>query len=253
MRKILVLQHVAHEILGTLNPLLKDRGFRIKYVNFGREPESTPAMDKYNGLIILGGPMGVYEVHRHKHLLHEMHVIEQALKKDVPILGICLGSQLLSHVLGGRVFQGQEPEIGWCPISLTEEGSKDPLFRGFNAQEEIFQVHQDTFDLPHSVTHLAQSAMYPAQAFRHGDKVYGFQYHLEVDEAMILRWLKISDNIKMFEKVRHRISLEQIQKDTHAKIARSLELSRSCFSAFADLFGEFERVEVVGSGHKGRR
>lgn len=250
MRKILVLQHVAHEILGTLNPLLKDRGFRIKYVNFGRDADAAPSMDKYNGLIVLGGPMGVYDAHQNKHLLHEMHVIEQALKKDVPILGICLGSQLLSHVLGGRVYPGQEPEVGWQSVKLTDEGKKDPLFKGFNESEEIFQVHQDTFDLPHSVTHLATSQMYPAQAFRHGDKVYGFQYHLEVDEAMILRWLKISDNIKMFAKVTNKITLEEIQKQTHEKIHRSLELSRSCFSAFADLFGEFERVEMVGSGHK---
>ncbi|NJL26143.1 MAG: C26 family cysteine hydrolase domain-containing family [Calothrix sp. SM1_5_4] len=119
MRNLMVIQHVAHEPLGVLNPMLKAAGFRIKYVNFGRHPDLCPSLDGYNGLVVLGGPMGVYEVDRFPHLKVEMALIEEALRRDIPVLGICLGSQMLAHVLGARVRRGERPEIGWCEVRLT--------------------------------------------------------------------------------------------------------------------------------------
>ena len=96
MRKLLVFQHVAHEILGTLNPLLKRAGFRSRYVNFGRHPDAQPSLDGYHGLLILGGPMSVYEDHRFPHLSTEMKLIEDAMQRNLPVLGICLGAQLIA-------------------------------------------------------------------------------------------------------------------------------------------------------------
>ena len=96
MKKILVFQHVPYEILGTLNPLLKSKKFRIRYVNFGRNPEHIPSVVGYDALIVLGGPMSVYEIERYPHLQTEVEVLRQALDRDIPILGICLGMQLLS-------------------------------------------------------------------------------------------------------------------------------------------------------------
>lgn len=92
MRKVLVFQHVSNEILGTLNPLLKSRGMRIRYINFDRSPDEAPSVDRYSGLVILGGHMGVYEADKYTHIKVEMQLIEKALKKNIPILGICLGS-----------------------------------------------------------------------------------------------------------------------------------------------------------------
>src|SRR4051812_48048413 len=139
MRKILVFQHVAHEILGTLNPLLKKEKFRVRYVNFKREPEAAPSVDRYNGLIILGGYMGVYEADRHKHIKFEMQAIEKALKKNIPVLGICLGAQILAHVLGAHVRKHTQKEIGWCDVQLTENGKKDSLLKHFKGTEKLFQ------------------------------------------------------------------------------------------------------------------
>src|SRR5690349_16930935 len=113
MKKVIVLQHVAWEILGTLDPLLKKESFRVRYVNFDRQPDAQPTLDKYDALILLGGPMGVYEAEKHSHLKVEMKLIEQALQKDIPIMGICLGSQLLAHVLGADVRKHTEREMGW--------------------------------------------------------------------------------------------------------------------------------------------
>ncbi len=248
MRKVLVFQHVAHEILGTLNPLLKAEGFRIRYVNFQRHPDFQASLEGYNGLIVLGGPMGVYEADKFPHLKHEMKIIEEAMKKDIPVLGICLGSQLVAEVLGGNVRRSKHAEIGWHDVRLTKEGMNHKLFSGFSESEKIFQLHGDTFDVPKGSVHLASSELCNAQAFQMG-KVFGYQFHLEVDEAMIQRWLKIPANRKDIESSGGKFTEEKILSDTHKFIARSLELSRSSFSAFIDSFGKKEKKVVLGSGH----
>src|SRR5258706_612346 len=112
MKKLLVCQHVPHEILGTLNPLLKRAGFRIRYVNFARHPDAQPRLDGYDGLVILGGPMSVNDSHRLPHLSTEMKLIEAALQRNLPVLGICLGSQLIAKTLGANVYPNREKEIG---------------------------------------------------------------------------------------------------------------------------------------------
>src|SRR5580693_8530137 len=122
MRKIVVFMHVAHELLGTLNPSLKARGLRVRYINFDRQPDTEPSMDRYNGLIILGGNMGVYEADRYRHLKVELQAIEQALKRNIPVLGICLGAQLLAHALGSEVRKNSEKEIGWYDLKMTPAG-----------------------------------------------------------------------------------------------------------------------------------
>ena len=102
MKKLLVLQHVPHELLGTLNPMLKKSGFRIRYVNFARHPDAQPSLAGYDGLIVLGGPMSVNDDDRLPHLMMEMTLIEEAMKRNLPVLGICLGAQLIAKTLGAR-------------------------------------------------------------------------------------------------------------------------------------------------------
>ena len=128
MKKILVCQHVAHEPLGTLNPLLKKAGLRIRYVNFGRYPHAEPSLKGYAGLIILGGPMNVDETDRYPHLAHEVRMIQEALRQNMPVLGICLGAQLMAKALGAKITRNPVKEIGWYDLKLTDEGKKDPLF-----------------------------------------------------------------------------------------------------------------------------
>lgn len=247
MRKILVFQHAAHEILGTLNPLLKREGFRVRYVNFDRTPDAEPTLDKYKGLIVLGGHMGVYEADRFKHLQYELKIIDQALKLDIPILGICLGSQLIAKALGSEVRKNHEKEIGWYDLELTTEGVRDPLFAHFEKKEKIFQMHGDTFDIPKTAVHLAKTELCPAQAFRYGDKVYGMQFHLEVDQAMVKRWLKIPTNIQDMIQSHGKFNAEQIMIDTEAHIARALNLAEQTFLKFSEIFGLPDRNELLGS------
>jgi GMP synthase (glutamine-hydrolysing) len=127
MRKLLVCQPVPHEILGTLNPLLKRAGFRIRYVNFGRHPDAEPSLDGYAGLVVLGGPMSAYDDHRLPHLGVEMKLIEAAMQRNLPVLGICLGAQLIARTLGARVYANPIKEIGWYVVSPSGEAELDPL------------------------------------------------------------------------------------------------------------------------------
>lgn len=247
MRKVLVFQHVANEILGTLNPALKQQGLRIRYVNFERDPNATPSIDKYNGLIVLGGYMGVYEADQYTHIKTEMKLIEEALKKDVPILGICLGAQILAHVLGSEVRKAPEKEMGWYDIELTTAGENAQLLSHFNKTEKIFQMHGDTFDIPKSCEHLAQSKICPAQAFSYGRKVYGLQFHLEVDEAMILRWLNNPRNQQDIESSGGKVSAEQMKADTAKYLQNSLNLSQQTFQKFIDIFEMKERPIILKS------
>ncbi|MFT4569640.1 MAG: GMP synthase (glutamine-hydrolyzing), partial [Candidatus Binatia bacterium] len=191
MPRLLVLQHVAHEILGTLDPLLRGHGFRIRYVNFDRHPDAVPSIDGYDGVVVLGGPMSADDSTNHPHLATEVDVLRTALERDMPILGICLGAQLLALALGGQITRNHRKEIGWYPVSPTAQGLADPLIGEFGPTEPVFHWHGDTFSIPNDAVHLATSQNCTNQAFRYGDNAWGFQFHLEVDEPMIERWLRI--------------------------------------------------------------
>ena len=234
MRRILVLQHVAHEILGTLNPLLKQAGFRMRYVNFGRDPGAEPRLEGYEGLIVLGGPMNVDQTDRHPHLRTEVELVQQALDRDIPVLGICLGAQLIARALGASVGPADQKEIGWYDVSVREPGRDDALLSNFDETERIFQWHGDTFDIPRGAEHLASSALCPNQAFRYGDKVYGLQFHLEVDPGMIDRWLDLPANRAEMQTATGIADPEEIRRES----ALHIERIRGCLLYTSDAADE---------------
>lgn len=250
MKKVLVIQHVAHEILGTFHPLLKQAGIRIRYANFGREPHPVFEMKRYDGLVILGGPMGVYESNKYPHLLEEIECARQAMEQGKPVLGICLGAQLIAAALKAGVTPNQKKEIGWYDVSLTTEGKTDPLLGELAGTEKIFQWHGDTFQVPQGAARLAESSACANQAFRYGTNVYGFQFHLEVDEAMVERWLSISSMQAELCALAGHDSPEKIRSDTAKYIARQKELGRKVFSRYLELFSTKRKAVILGSGHK---
>lgn len=237
MRKLLVCQHVPHEILGTLNPMLKRAGFRIRYVNFGRHPDAQPSLDGYDGLVVLGGPMSAYDDHRLPHLAVEMKLIDSAMQRNLPVLGICLGAQLLARTLGARVYANPIKEIGWYDVVPSDHAETDPLLGEFDDRETLFQWHGDTFEIPSGAFHLAASRQCANQAFRYGANIYGFQFHLEVDEPMILRWLKVPENRREIASLHGGIDPDEIHRQTTLHIGRLHELSDQVFGQFIELFG----------------
>ena len=247
MSKLLVFRHVAHEILGTLDPLLRNSGFRIKYVNFERDRDAKPKISNYDGLIVLGGPMNVDQVEQYPNLLTEIELIKQAIDSNMPVLGICLGSQLLAKALGAKVKKNKKPEIGWYDVTPTPEGKKDELISQFGGTEKIFQWHCDTFELPANTVHLASSQHCDNQAFKYGNNVYGFQFHLEVDTILIERWLKVPENMKDIENTNGEISPEIILEQTPKHINKLINLSNAVFGQFFDHFELKEKFHTLPS------
>jgi GMP synthase (glutamine-hydrolysing) len=237
MGRLLVFQHVPHEILGTLDPLFRGYGFRIRYVNFGRDPHARPSLAGYRGLVVLGGPMNVDQTDRHPHLATEVELISEAIAAGLPVLGICLGGQLIARALGAEVTRSPEKEIGWYDLSPTEEARTDPLLSHLGPTEKIFQWHGDTFAIPKGAVHLASSAGCPNQAFRYGDRTYGLQFHLEVDQPMIERWLRVPENIDEIGGLNGATSAERIRIDTDLHIGEAVRLAERVFTDFVRLFG----------------
>jgi GMP synthase (glutamine-hydrolysing) len=159
-------------------------GYDIEKVNTQKDHVPTSPLG-YDAIVILGGPMAVYD--NLAYLQKEQELIRNAIKNETPLLGICLGSQLIAQAVGGRVYKGKKKEIGWYNVYLTPASSND-IFRGFtNKAIRIFQWHGDTYDLPANAKILAYSDLYP-QAFRIGSAV-GIQFHFEVDEDLIQTWI----------------------------------------------------------------
>lgn len=247
MKRVAVFQHVPYEILGTLHPLIREAGIRVRYVNYGRQEYPDLDVTRYDGLIILGGPMGVYEHHKYPHLKHEIQHIRAALEKEMPILGICLGAQLIAAALGAEVFPSGKREIGWYDVSLTAEGSRDPLFCHFNKKERVFQWHGDTFELPAGAKLLARSAQFRQQAFRYKKNVYGLQFHVEADEPMIERWLRVP--IHREEMGKHGFDPEAIRKETHKRIEAQKQLGRKTWTEYVRLFSGRAPRPKIKSAH----
>lgn len=247
MKKILVFQHVPYEILGTLNPLLKEARFRIRYVNFGHHPDAQPSLSGYQGLIILGGPMNVDEVDKHPHLIVEAALIKEAIAKDIPVLGICLGAQLIAKTLGAKVYANPDKEIGWYDVSLTAAGRNDKVLVPFGTTEKIFQMHGDAYELPDGALNLAATATCEQQAFCYGDKVYGFQFHLEADLLLIERWLRILNRVDAMRALGIDADLQRIRIETNKYIAQMQVLSYNTFSNFIRLFDLPERPVSLSS------
>jgi GMP synthase-like glutamine amidotransferase len=141
--------------------------------------EDLPQQADFDSLVLMGGPMGVYDEREHPWLVAEKAFLRDTIAARKPVVGVCLGAQLIAEVLGARVFRNLYKEMGWFPIDLTEEGRRSPLFDGLPQRLDVFHWHGDTFDLPPSAVHLARSKGCAHQAFLYQGRVLGLQFHIE--------------------------------------------------------------------------
>lgn len=178
--RILVIQHVACEDPGALVALAAARGHTLAIVAPFRGEPIPPTLDA-DALVLLGGPMGVYEADRHPHLVDEMALARAAVASGRPVLGICLGSQLLAAAHGAAVAPTGRQEIGFHPVAITGD---DPLFAGIGGVVPL-HWHGDAFALPAGAVALASSALTPLQAFRLGANAWGLLFHLEATPAWV--------------------------------------------------------------------
>jgi GMP synthase (glutamine-hydrolysing) len=191
VKRVFILQHVPNEGAGTMLAHLEANGIRYSTVElYKNAPLPEPA--SVAAALVMGGPMNVYEEAQFPFLKAETDFIRVLAFSDVPVLGVCLGSQLIAKALGKRVYKAAAPEIGWQDVTLTDEARLDPFFAAVPARVplRVLQWHEDTFDVPEGAVLLAQSAGVPHQAYRYKRNVYGLQFHLEADGAMIADWFK---------------------------------------------------------------
>lgn len=231
MSKILVIQHSAPETLGTIADFLEPKGVSVNYVRPFQEEPLPKNTDGLDGLIVMGGPMAVRDLDRTPFLREEMRIIEQTLKARKPLLGVCLGSQMLANALGAKVHLGKKKEIGWERVRLSPEARQDPLWIGAPDSFTAFHWHGDVFDLPEGAVSLASSDITPHQAFRHEPGVYGLLFHLEMTENMIREMIRTFSDDLLGQNLD---SGRMIEKS--AECIPALEgISRQIFGRWADL------------------
>ena len=185
---LIILRHVPYEGPGLIEEMLEGRGLPYKIIDVFEEGVPL-GVAGFTGIVSMGGPMsvndGTEEIKRERVLLLE------AMERDIPILGVCLGAQIIASAMGARVYAGEHPEVGWGEVTLTQSGIADPLLAGVDHALPVLHWHGETFELPEGAVNLAYSEKYENQAFRAGSNTYGLQFHLEVDEEMVREWVDV--------------------------------------------------------------
>ncbi|CAK0776839.1 GMP synthase (glutamine-hydrolysing) [uncultured Gammaproteobacteria bacterium] len=189
MPTALIIGHVAFEDAGSFGRVLAQRGWKIRTLQAGCDDLSALDPAAADLLLILGGPIGVYEDDLYPFLRDELALVERRLRAGRPTLGVCLGAQVMARALGARVYPGGRKEIGWSPLILTPAGTASCLRHIAAGQTPVLHWHGDTFDLPEAATLLASTTVYPHQAFSWGSAALGLQFHPEVETAGLERWL----------------------------------------------------------------
>jgi GMP synthase (glutamine-hydrolysing) len=188
MKNATVIRHIAFEDLGSLAEVLEQQNYAVTYKEAGFD--NIAEIDPYQPdiLIVLGGPIGVYDEQDYPFLVDELRLLESRLKADLPTLGICLGAQLMARALGASVYPGGLKEIGWLPLDLTSEGMDSPLAFLSSEYTSMLHWHGDTYDLPVNATLLASTSNYKNQAFIWGKNCLALQFHPEVTARGLERW-----------------------------------------------------------------
>jgi GMP synthase (glutamine-hydrolysing) len=235
VKTVYVLQHVPHESLGSLADEFRSVGVSWREVNLYAEALTAPPWDWNDvaGLVVLGGPMNVDEVAEYPFLGREVSWLREAHGRELPVLGICLGAQLLAKSLGARVYPNRVKEIGWYDIDLTAPAD-DALFGTLRSRQLVFQWHGDTFDLPAGAVQLARSELCEQQAFRFGPRAYGLQFHVEITADMVEQWLREPQNQRELSTLTY-IDPGAIRLQLPEAIAKIAQVGHHVLSRFAGL------------------
>ncbi len=188
-KSILIIKHIDIEEPGNLEEFFGSRDFDLLIVDVSKQSLWSVDIAGIKAVIVLGGPMNVYEEDLYPFLKDENLLLKLALQKRIPILGICLGAQLLAKACGVEVRRANKKEMGWDDLSFTPAGEEDKLFLQVKEPLKIFQWHEDTFDIPSNAELLVIGRDCRNQAFRVGDNAYGLQFHIEVTPEIIKSWI----------------------------------------------------------------
>src|SRR5271157_252727 len=227
-----VLQHISCETLGGLEQAFEESGVTYEYLELYNGIEVPPHVES-NALVVLGGPMNVYEEDEYPFLKDENALIQEALRMGIPILGICLGAQLIAKASGARVTQGKHKEIGWYDLNLTPAGRKSSIFKGFPSQVKVFEWHGDTFEIPVRGTKLASSVLFPNQSFQVSN-AFALQFHLEVNAEMVTTWM--NTYVSELDSIDY-VDAKQIWEETARYIDNLNKLALRFYGNFLNVLG----------------
>jgi GMP synthase (glutamine-hydrolysing) len=214
---------------GVFGEVVKERGHRLEEWSFAWGTPPAQPLDSYGAVLVFGGAMHADQDDQHPWLRDEDAFLQELLRDRIPLLGVCLGVQLLAKAAGAGVFRVNPPEIGWYDVQLTEAAEKDALFSRLPPRFEAFQWHYYSYGLPGGATELARSERY-TQAFRLGESAWGIQFHAELTQAQIEGWIERPDDP---EDVLH--TPADLREQTDERIGRWNELGRELCGAFLDV------------------
>lgn len=243
MSKVIALQHIEPETIGIIADALDTRNIVVDCARMFAGEAVPKEMGDAAGLIVMGGPMGVYEQDRYPFLRDEMRLIECALGEEKPVLGICLGSQSLASALGGEVTKGARKEIGWHTLALKDEALTDRLWAGIENEFMAYHWHGDVFTLPEGAISLASSEMTEHQAFRYGANAYGLLFHPEVTGKII------DGMIEGFAEEMEEVgaNAQEIREQTEQHLPRLQSVGGMIFKRWADLVDRGCELRTTGA------
>lgn len=235
MKPVLFIKNITIEGPGTIISFLDQHDIPYEIVDLSQDMNIKENIGEFGAVVVLGGPMNVYEEDRYPYLKDEKKFIKSCLDQHIPFLGLCLGSQLLAVCAGASVRKNEHLEIGWTNVDLNEEGKNDPLFKDISSPMTVFQWHGDTFEIPEGSPLLATSNLCRNQAFRVGKTAYGLQFHPELTVDDIVEWgheyLPLMNNSEEIQIV------QSLMDNPQPKIAETAEkvAQKICFNFFTTL------------------
>ncbi|MCA2212164.1 glutamine amidotransferase [Jidongwangia harbinensis] len=231
MKNAVVIRHVAFEDLGILAAVLTGRGYTFRYVEAGLHPVDHPSVRDADLLVVLGGPIGIGDAGRYPYLAEEITTVRDRIDRRRPVLGVCLGAQIIAAALGAHVGPAGGAEIGYAPLRLTPDG-QDSVLAPLGVTP-VLHWHGDEFQIPDGARRLAETPGYPNQAFSYGPTVLALQFHLEADHTRLEQWLIGHAH----ELATNRVDLAALRDDARRHGPALADLGRAVFERWLDRAG----------------
>jgi GMP synthase-like glutamine amidotransferase len=245
-RPVLLIQHAPHEHPAALRRVLATQGIPVRWIHPYRG-DSYPEVSEIGGIVSLGGPMSSNDESGQPWIRSELGLLQQGFDRNLPILGICLGGQLLARALGKQVFTNPVAEVGWFPLELTDAGRQDSILPAASETPTVYHYHFETFEIPDGATCLARTAGCERQAYKLNERTYGLQFHPEADHQLLSEWMSVGDFEAEILEIQATFGKNLVQNsDVQLALATQAEInSIPLITAFSTLFRNNEHTGKV--------